>query len=189
MANYITLSEAKTYLGITDTTQDTKLTLIIDWVQDIIVNFIGDISTSDKTENLSLCDIWRCSQVYLKNKPVTAIKKINWVSYTWVLNTDYLIENNKAIINDLYQYLTNLKFNMFSIEYTAGYTTIPDDVKLAMLTLTAQEFNKKDWTVVKGYKLWPRTVDFDNTLWQAEWTLNSIKGILSSYKSFTFNRL
>lgn len=190
MANYISLAEAKTYLWITDTSQDSKLTLIIDWVQNIVVNYIWfDIASSSKTENISICDIWCYWKIFLNAKPITSLNKINWVSYTWVLWTNYMIDNNKIIINDISLYLTNLNFSYFTIEYTAWFTIIPNDVKLVMLTLTAQEFNKKDWSIVKSYTLWPRTIDFDNSVWQAEWVINSIKATLTKYKPFTLNRI
>ena len=84
-------------------------------------------------------------------------------------------------------YLIWLDFNSFIITYTAWYDPIPTDIQNVMYVLVWQELNKKEWWLIKKYTLWPRTVELDNTNWQADWLINSIEAILWKYKIFKIN--
>lgn len=182
--SWIELSDTKTFLWISWTDLDNRINLIIPWVQAIIEWIIWDISTSDKTDNVKICDITDLWEVYLNYWNITALKKINWVDYTWTLDTDYMINSNKLTINDIAQYLTNLNFNYVKIVYTAWFSAIPADIKEIMYILVWQELNKKEGSIIKSYTLWPRSVTLDNTNWDADWLINSINSILWKYKIF-----
>jgi len=184
MANWISLADTKTYLWISWTSQDDRLNLIIPWVQAMIENVIWDISKWDKTERIRLCDITKFWEIFVCFDQITELKKIAWTTYTWSKWVDYMIEENKITINDISQYLVNLDFNSFTVTYEAWYDPIPADIQNVMYQLVWQELNKKEWWLIKKYTLWPRTVELDNTNWQADWLINSIEAVLWKYKIF-----
>jgi len=187
MANWITLADTKTFLWISWTSQDDRINLIIPWIQAMIENIIWDISKWTKTSRIKICDINNLWEFFLEFSEISSIDSINWIIYTWILNTDYIIEWNKVTINDITTYLTWLKFVSFIITYTAWFTTIPADIQEIMYILVWQELNKKEWWLISKYTLWPRTVELDNSNGEAENLINSINSVLWKYKIFTIN--
>lgn len=179
----IKLSDLKIYLWTSWSEQDDRLNLLIANIQTILESILWDLTSWTKTEKICICDVDNSWGFYLKIPNPSAITKINWKSYTWTLDTDYMFDWTKVIIKDLYAYLTNLEFKSFKIEYTAWYNPIPKDLQQAMFILIAQELNKTEWSQIKSYKLWPRTVQFmDNS--EVENQINSINRIILKYKTY-----
>jgi hypothetical protein len=181
MSNWVQLTDVKSYLWITDSSSDDKLNLLIPAVQKTLINVIGDISQSDKTEQISCCDInsldW---SFYVSNSNVTTIKAIDWTSYVWVLNIDYMIRFwRKIFINNLATLIdTTKQFNFFDITYTSGYSTIPSDLQLLMYIMIAWEMNR-DWgKEVSSYKVWDVSINYVSS----ESSPLIIQSILWNYK-------
>jgi hypothetical protein len=180
----VSLAETKAFLSITSTDYDALLTTYIANVDAIIKSIIWNVESADVEEVISTCDIWIYWNIFCKNNNITALKKIEWVTYTWVLNTDYKIINwTKLIIRDVNNYLTWLIFNYFTLTYTAGWATVPSDLKLCANIMIQNLFNNKDsdQNVIK-YTLWPRSISFSDAKWKGiEW-LSSVSDILQRYK-------
>lgn len=102
---------------------------------------------------------------YVSNNNPTSINKINTVAYTWVLNTDYLIDGKKIVINDYKNTLDNREFNLIDVEYTAGWDTpdIPKDLIYLHCCIVEWELAKQAGKEVASEKLGPRTVTFVDT--------------------------
>lgn len=69
---------------------------------------------------------------------MTAIKKLNGITYTGVLGTDYIIENlRKVTFKQIAEYLTGFWWDSIEFIYTAGFSTIPSDIKMAELMIAS----------------------------------------------------
>jgi hypothetical protein len=179
MSNWITTANAKIYLWITDSSQDAKINLLIPAIQENLIKIIWDIQSSDKTDRISFCDVDSEWGFIVNYWPVTAVKKINWTTYTWTIDEDYQITNwRKLIISDWRNYLDTSYFNTFDITYTSWYSTIPTDIQLLMYIMLSAELNR-DWgKQVDSYKVWDVSVSYVNS----EATPLIIQSIISKYK-------
>lgn len=167
--SYITVDEYMVYAWITtlDAVTSAKITAILDSTKSIIDNIIGDVSESQKTEQIKFCDIicnkWYYDTISFNNIEIQSIDEINWLSYTWVLNTDYQITpplKSRLVIRDIASYINGMIFEWFDITYTSWFSTIPNDIKYLQYLMTSWEFAKQNWQEVKSYSLWPRSVTF-----------------------------
>jgi len=203
--NYATLAQVKDYLGISWTSEDTVLQQLLDSSYYIINNLLN-VDTLNETTGIEQVDakniysnVWYYwYNIFLKNKPVSAVTKINWTSYAGAKGTDYIIVyDRKVVIKDLYNYITNLQRDYFDIEYTRWYDrdlswttpwpndTLPDDIKLLQMMLVSGKYNTKWSEWLKQYKLWEETITFGTINWQsADDIFFSFKIILDKYKSF-----
>lgn len=153
------------WLTTLDSATSNKVALLIDSTQDTLDSIIGDLSYSQKSEDIRICDIYN-NTVQLTNLNVESIDEINGQSYTGVLGVDYQIQppkNSRVLFKTFAQYLSWLQFNYFTIKYTSGYQTIPDDIKYLQYLLVNGELNKEWNKEVKSYSLWPRSVTFADT--------------------------
>ena len=183
----ITVAEAANYIGGSVTSSNTKLTYIVNGINKTAEDYIWcDITSWQKTEVIKICnmnkhDWW----IYLECPNVKSLSEINGDTYTgtkWYNDwSDYrIVQDSKIMIDDLYDYLTNLETVYFEMKYYAWYATIPVDLKLAWLQLSESEYHTEDWKTVKKYDLWPRSV----TYWWSEdkYVLLKFETILKKYK-------
>lgn len=155
----INTSEAKTYLDITTNDYDTKIGNIVDSVNSYITNEIWNITQGSKTDQKSIYQIGYYWDLRLDISNVQSVDSINWQSYTWTKWTDYqIVWDRKVIIKDINDYLTDLEFRYFDITYTAWYSSLPNDLKLAAKIIVATEFNKNAGKEVISYTMWPQEV-------------------------------
>jgi len=163
---YTTLAEVKTYLWIEGTSEDTRLTAILNGVESYVEKLIWDINLNDKTEKIKLSLVDQSSESFpLNNKNVTQIKTINWTDFTtkveWV---DYLINADDTVqVTGLCDLLTNLNFDVFSVTYTSWYNPIPDDLKNAIADLVGFEFAKELGKNIASEQTWPRRVTYSSS--------------------------
>lgn len=140
-SNLITLNEYKTYVGIVSPTQDDAITTIITKVSQLVksvcrrsfVDWVDEI----KTEVFSGGD-----RFTLQEFPVIAVANLEYSSdygatYTSLTEyTDWVLDRQTEQIVTLsvagtFEYAVN----GYRVSYTAGYETIPEDLKLAVLDL------------------------------------------------------
>jgi len=186
---YITLAELKTRMGITDTSRDAELTQLLADTTAILTAWWKDYTSKQHTKQVTRCDI--CGgKIYLDYPNVTSVDSIAWTAYSWTLGTDYRIlppKNSCVWFKSETFYYSD---RYFDLVYTAGYSTIPEDLKLVefqmVKLLIGEGLNNgnSSWTKnVKTIKLWPKTVthvDGSETT-QLEKYGMSIKSILNSY--------
>jgi len=203
--NYATLAQVKSYLGVSWTSEDTVIQQLLNSSYYTLNKLLSITSFNEttSTEQVDIREIYRDAwyywyNIFLKNKPVTAITKINDTAYTGVKGTDYMIVyDRKAIISDMNDYVLNLDFNYFNIEYTRWYDrdetllvpwtwdTLPDDIKLLQMMLVSGLYNTKGMEWLKQYKLGDETITFWSVSWKAaDDTYFSFKTILDKYKTF-----
>lgn len=183
--SYISIQEYMDFAGITtlDAITSTKISAILDSTKSIIDNVIGDVSLSQKTQQIKYCDIarmyWFYDTIACQNIEIQSLDEINWKSYTWVLNTDYQITpplKSRIVIRNIASYINGLIFDWFEIKYTSGFSTIPNDIKYLQYLMASWEIAKQNWQEVKSYTLWPRKVEFKD-----EVALNKSMAIISNY--------
>ena len=143
----VTLEEYKTYVGITSTNLDTKISSLIPIVSQIVKTICGrafiDYVDDAKTEVSS--GGW--SKILLAEEPLLSISSVEFSedygnTYTELVEfTDYVVDREdnsiRRIGNDSRGY--PLEFtkctNGYKVTYYAGYEELPSDLKVATLDL------------------------------------------------------
>jgi len=147
MADLITLQEYKTAEGISQPKEDARLNVLIPSVSQLVKTYCGnsfvDFFSTNKTETFTL--EWGTYIVQLTESPVNAIVSVQeTTSYGGALATltvgaqEYAL--NKAT-DCIYRTTTGgyknwpIGIETVKVVYTAGYSAIPADLKLAVLDL------------------------------------------------------
>ena len=147
MADLITLQDYKTAEGITQPKDDARLNVLIPSISQLIKTYCGnsfvDYYSSNKTETFDIN--WSTHVVQLTETPVNALVSVQErasysSSYTTLTtgayeysldaNTDSILRTNSAGYQNWPQGVGSVK-----ITYTAGYSAVPADLKLAVLDL------------------------------------------------------
>ena len=147
MADLITLQEYKTAEGISQPKEDARLNVLIPSVSQLVKTYCGnsfvDFFSTNKTETFSI--EWSTHLVQLTESPVNAIVSVQEAtSYGGALTTltvgaqEYAL--NKAT-DCIYRTTSGgykpwpIGIETVKIVYTAGYSAVPADLKLAVLDL------------------------------------------------------
>jgi len=147
MADLITLQDYKTAQGITQPKDDARLNVLIPSVSQLIKTYCGnslvDYYSSNKTETFDIN--WSTHVVQLTETPVNAIVSVQErddygsayttlttgaYEYSLDSNTDSILRTTSAGYQNWPQGVGTAK-----IVYTAGYSAVPADLKLAVLDL------------------------------------------------------
>lgn len=204
---YSSLSQFKAYLWIdsADTTKDSQLTLALNSACELLNHLCG-VDSFDQweyEEQIDLRKVYTNSfwyNIFLKNKPVQGISKINGSDYSWVRWTDYMVANQRRIIFKSLD--VNSDFGFITINYTAWYdrarvdgqTTVddlPDDLKLMEMILACWKLSdeiKSELNIwVSSYKLWDEQIVYGwkTTEQSIDDIYFSFKIMLDKFKNFT----
>lgn len=148
MADLITLQEYKTAEGITQPKDNARLNVLIPSVSQLVKTYCGnsfvDFFSSNKTETFTLN--WGTYIVQLTESPVNAIVSVQErQSYSDSYATLTTGAYEYALDSGTDSVLRTLSSGQYKnwpqgvdavkIVYTAGYSTIPKDLKLAVLDL------------------------------------------------------
>ena len=145
MADLITLQEYKTAQGITQPKDDARLNVLIPSVSQLVKSYCGnsfvDYYSSNKTETFTID--WSTHVVQLTESPVNTIVSVQEAqSYGGDYNTlttgaqQYALSTKTDCI---YRTTTSgykdwpIGVDTVKVVYTAGYSTIPGDLKLSVL--------------------------------------------------------
>ena len=145
MANLITLDDYKTSEKIESTKEDARLNLLIASVSQLVKTYCGnsivDHYSTNKIETFNMD--WATHIVQLTESPVNTIVSIEkrdsvTESYTTVPTTDYYLDAT----TDSVLYVTGSTYKNWprgpgavKVTYTAGYSTCPTDLRLAVVDL------------------------------------------------------
>ena len=148
MANLITLQEYKTAEGISAPKDDARLNVLIPSVSQLVKTYCGnsfvDFFSSNKTETFTLN--WGTYIVQLTESPVNAIVSVQERnsysdSYTTLTTGAYEYALDSAT-DSVLRTLSSGRYKNWpqgvdavKVVYTAGYSAIPSDLKLAVLDL------------------------------------------------------
>ena len=154
MADLITLQQYKDFAGLTGVTMDARINVIVDSVSQLVKNYCGtsiiDDYSSDKTEYFDVLDA-RTSRVMLDEGPIRAVTSVqeresqadSYVTlitensdssgkYEYIVDsmTDSIIRTSEEVDKSFPKGRKAVK-----VVYTAGYSSCPEDLKLAIFDL------------------------------------------------------
>ena len=154
MADLITLQQYKDFAGLTGVTMDARINVIIDSVSELVKNYCGtsfvDDYSSNKTEYFDIHDS-ETTRVMLDEGPINAVSSVSeresqadaYVTlitensdssgkYEYIVDTmtDSIIRTNENIDKAFPKGRRSVK-----VVYTAGYSSCPEDLKLALFDL------------------------------------------------------
>jgi hypothetical protein len=164
---YASLSQFKDYIWIcqADTSKDVELQLMLDSAWDQINKLCGVDSFLSNTyeEDIDIRKIYTNTfwyNIFLKNKPVSAIIEINGEAYTWAKWVDYMVSYDRRVIFKSFNY--NAWFGFVHVKYIAwyDYINLPDDLKLMEMMLACGRYQQKWMVWVSSYKLWDEQIVF-----------------------------
>ena len=193
MANFITLQQFKDAEGITNVRDDYKLDRIINSVNQLVKTYCGntfvDFYSTDKVETFTID--WNTHLVQLTESPVVSVSAVetrNSVtsSYQAVTSTNYYLDEN----TDTVLYVTGSSYRNWprgpgavKVTYRAGYSTLPSDLKLAVIDLITYYYRDeyKERKTLAGATLQnPGTSSQDSSVAFPD----HIKRVLDLYKNF-----
>ena len=138
----ITAAEYKAYKGITSTNEDAALANVIPKVSELVKSFCRrtflDYVDDSKVEVFKGGE----DSLNLKECPLIAVSSVEYsddygATYTTLTEfTDYVVDTETDQVNLISVYYQGIKkVNAFKVTYTAGYETLPIDLKLAIMDL------------------------------------------------------
>ena len=154
MADLITLQQYKDFAGLTGVTMDARINVIIDSVSELVKNYCGtsfvDDYSSNKTEYFDIHDS-ETTRVMLDEGPINTVSSVSeresqadaYVTlitensdssgkYEYIVDTmtDSIIRTNENVDKSFPKGRKSVK-----VVYTAGYSSCPEDLKLALFDL------------------------------------------------------
>ena len=141
--NLITLTEFKSYIGISSTNQDSIINTLIPQVSALVKNICRrtflDYATDFKTE---VSKGSPSNRILLHETPLLQVSTVEFSedygqNYTTLIEyTDYVVDTESDSIEIISTpYVDYIKTNAFRITYNAGYEEVPADLKLAVADL------------------------------------------------------
>ena len=193
MANAIdlcVLADVKSYLGITVSTTDSILSLLITNASAFIASYCNrKFASQNYTETRNGSGGYR---VYCNNSPVTAVSSVTVDGYaipqalsptmygfTFDTSLIYIRQGipNSGTPNTFQKGVQNI-----TVAYTAGYVTTPPDLSMACIELVASKFAKRDRIDKKNETLGSQqTIGYDISDMPA-----SVKTTLKQYQRWPF---
>lgn len=186
---YSNLELFKQYIGVSGNDQDQLLTSFLKTAYQKInkLCWVDSFLLKDREQMVDLRAVVESSrglEVYLKNKPVKLIKKINGEYYTGVKGKDYLVIYDRRVI---FQRLPLNDFWFLSFKYEAWYNEqdIPDDLKLMEMMIASGMWQQHGQEGVQSYKLGDEQIVFGSASGGgADDQFFSFKTLLNKYKNF-----
>jgi len=161
-----TLAQFKQYLGITGTSQDTILQLLIDSSNSMINSYIGRIIEADDYIEYVNGNAQR--EILLQNYPVntlTSIEKNIWDLETpvWeiVEPTWYKLSPKEWKIFLVYPLTRG--FQNYKITYNAWYDPVPAELTLASLKIASKYYNTRTSDGVASESVNGDSISFETT--------------------------
>jgi len=147
MADLITLQDYKEAQGLSTPKEDLKISTTIPSVSQLIKTYCGnsfvDFYSSAKTELLNID--WGTHIVQLTESPVNTITSVQerstysgaYITLTTAAHQYYLDNNTDSILRTTSGGYQNWATGVGAVKiiYTAGYTVVPADLKLAVIDL------------------------------------------------------
>lgn len=176
-----TLDQLKLYLWISWSTQDSLLTLFLNWANDIVETYIGrKIEDADYTQIID-----GNGQLFyvVENYPINTITSVSRNIWTIASPIREVIDSNSysfiaktGVVNFLSP--LNRGFKNYKIIYNAWYATIPNDLIIAVCKLAGKYFNTRTSDWVSSESVIGDSISYDT----AE-IPNDILVILSNYRN------
>lgn len=142
MANLITLAEYKAYNGISSTTQDAEVSILIPKISQFIKTYCNRTFIDFYDEPTVTTSDGNAPYIYVKESPIVSIFSVEYsdtYGRTFIPLTEY-IDYVLNTTHDRIEAVDAVKgfpkaLNGYRITYTGGYETVPEEIKLATLDL------------------------------------------------------
>lgn len=150
--NLVTKSDYKTYAGISSTNQDAEIDLLIPKVSELVKTYCRRSFVDGLDDMLVQRSNGGFEKIILKEGPVTQIVSVeqstdfgqNYQELTEF--TDWVLDAEDNTVTSLGQQGFIRAINGYQVSYFAGYETVPEDLKLAVLDLITY-YRKNDASV------------------------------------------
>lgn len=191
MADLITLEDYKEYKGINGVENDARFNVLIASVSQLVKTYCAnsfiDYYSSPKTELFNIEG--PINLVQLTESPVNAISSVEertlyYGSYTALTSSDYYLDADTDTVYRVSEAsYKNWPIGPGSVKivYTAGYETIPEDLKLAVFDIITY-YDKEEYKermTIGGTSI---NNQFSSTQWRNVGFPDHIKRILDLYK-------
>jgi hypothetical protein len=150
--DFITLTEYKTYAGITNPNQDAQIKAIIPMAcqlaRTLCRRSFTDYIDDPKVEVFT----GGGPKLYMSEYPLINLVSVEYSmdggkTYTAMVEySDFVINNEDMSVQTLYTTEFPARVNGYKVTYTAGYETIPSDLKVAVMDLVTY-YLKSDMSV------------------------------------------
>ena len=148
MANLCTRDDYKAYKKIEHVKDDSQIDVLVTSISELVKTYCGstliDYYGSDKTETFDIFDTGT-AEVFLTESPLVSVSSVQerdsiTDSYTTLTaNTDYYVDTEHdrifRIDGDISSKAWSRGFASVQIVYRAGYSTTPQDLRLAIYDL------------------------------------------------------
>lgn len=201
---FITVTEAKTYRGLTGSANDSLLEILINAATDRIEQYLGGrrikTSGSDIVEYHD-GDYLRVgkSSIFVKNFPIRSVTSVSYSleddysNPTWqnyFASSEYIVDKEIGQIKILSVMPYNVK--QLRVTYKGGYDTseapiIPQDLKMAAMMIVAKLYDTRKSQGINNESVGGGSIQWGtgDTSTPFGFT-NEVKAILDTYKSFVF---
>ena len=154
MANLVTLQQYKDFAGLQGVKTDARINTIIPQVTEVVKNYCGssiiDYYGSDKTEYFDILDD-RTSRIMLDESPLVSVSQVQERDDQASSYVTLITENSDS--SGKYEYIVDTMTDSIvrtdenvdkafpkgrkavKVVYTAGYSSCPEDLKLALFDL------------------------------------------------------
>jgi hypothetical protein len=130
---YPNLSDVKTYIGIGDSADDARLTLIIAWTQALMEDYLGRELTL--TEHTQKSYKIRSQAIQLVNYPVASITSITFDGDTQSVSDFDLSEDIGSVYGDL------TTVDELVIVYQGGFTDLPPVIEQVFYQICEDQYD------------------------------------------------
>lgn len=141
-----TRDNVKTYLGLSGTTHDDVIDALISAASEAVENFCG--RKFDVTAYTEYHHGGGASSVVLQRRPVTEVSGLwddlarDFDDESLVDSDDYVLDSESGIIHLLWGAAFSDGVRNVKVSYSAGYSSVPDDVAHACVMLVAAWFHR-----------------------------------------------
>ena len=141
--NLITLAEYKAYIGISSTNQDTVINTLIPQVSALVKNICSRTFLDYVDEfKVEISKGSPTNRIILQETPILQVSSVEFSedygkTYSTLTEyTDYVVDQDADAVEIIATpYVNYIKTNAYRVSYTAGYETLPSDLKLAVADL------------------------------------------------------
>lgn len=174
MSALTSATNVKNHLGISVTTFDTELDVIVDGVNAAIENFL-DVEFDSTVYTDEEYDTINDRRLVLKHRPVITFTRLQYKddpadfdddNWTNIDSGEYVADLESGIVTWNSNFLPGKR--RYRATYTAGYASIPADVTLAATILAASLFNNRKQANITSETLgqYSRTYANDPSNWK-----------------------
>ena len=154
MADLVTLQQYKDFAGLQGVQTDARINVIIDQVSQLVKTYCGttiiDFANSDKTEYFNIADDY-VDRIILSESPLISVSSVQERENQAQSYTTLITENSDS--SGKYEYVLDMDSDSIirtnstghksfpkgvkavKVVYRAGYTSTPEDLKLAVFDL------------------------------------------------------